>query len=124
MGVKWFNKLEAEGLATMYPNYIQTNREFVDRFENKYSALVGLDDETDQIVLKPLNIDEDNDLKYRDALKIKFNIQKSFIRFGNKKTMELIASIIHVDVPKDGLKGKCKWDEKEDALLIDLGGKA
>lgn len=122
MSVKWFNKLEAEGLATMYPNYIQTNREFVDRFENKYSALVGLDDETDQIVLKPISLDEDNDPKYRDTLKIKFNIQKSFIRFGNKKAMELIASIIHVDIPKEGKKGKCRWDDKENALLIELGG--
>ena len=122
MGVKWINKTQAEGTATMFPNYLLTNREFVGKFEDKYSALVGLDDDTDQIVLKPLSKDEDMDPKYQDSLKIKINIQKSYIRFGNTKSMSLIASLLHVDVPKSGLKGKSFWNEKEEALFIILGG--
>ena len=122
MGVKWINKTQAEGTATMFPNYLLTNREFVAKFEDKYSALVGLDDDTDQIVLKPLSKDEDMDPKYQDSLKIKINIQKSYIRFGNTKSMSLIASLLHVDVPKSGLKGKSFWNEKEEALFIILGG--
>ena len=122
MGVKWINKTQAEGTATMFPNYLLTNREFVSKFEDKYSALVGLDDDTDQIVLKPLTKDEDVDPKYQDSLKIKINIQKSYIRFGNTKSMSLIASLLHVDVPKSGLKGKSFWNEKEEALFIILGG--
>ena len=122
MGVKWINKVEAEGTATMFPNYLMANREFVDKFDDKYSALVGLDDDTDQIVLKPLSKDEDEDPKYQDSLRIKINIQKSYIRFGNTKSMSLIASLLHVDVPKTGLKGRSFWNEKEDALFIILGG--
>lgn len=122
MGVKWINKVEAEGTAIMFPNYLLTNREFLDKFDDKYSALVGLDDDTDQIVLKPLSKDEDSDPKYQDSLRIKINIQKSYIRFGNTKSMSLIASLLHVDVPKTGLKGRSFWNEKEDALFIILGG--
>ena len=122
MGVKWINKGELEGTAIMFPNYLLTNRQFFDKFDNKYSALVGLDDDTDQIVLKPLSKDEDIDPKYQDSLRIKINIQKSYIRFGNTKSMSLIASLLHVDVPKTGLKGKSFWNEKEDALFILLGG--
>lgn len=122
MGVKWINKSESEGTAIMYPNYLLTNREFVSKFEGKYSALVGLDDETDQIVLKPLSYDEDNDPIYKDSLRIAINIQKSFIRFGKTKDMKLIASVLHVDVTKAGLKGTSKWNEKEEALYILLGG--
>ena len=122
MSVKWINKTTAEGTATMFPNYLITNREFLDKFDDKYSALVGLDDDTDQIVLKPLSKDEDADPKYQDSLKIKISIQKSYIRFGNTKSMSLIASLLHVDVPKTGLKGKSFWNEKEEALFILLGG--
>lgn len=122
MGVKWINKSESEGTAIMYPNYLLTNREFVSKFEGKYSALVGLDDETDQIVLKPLSYDEDCDPIYKDSLRIAINIQKSFIRFGKTKDMKLIASVLHVDVTKAGLKGTSKWNEKEEALYILLGG--
>ena len=122
MSVKWINKVAAEGTAVMFPNYLMTNRQFLDKFDNKYSALVGLDDDTDQIVLKPLSKDEDTDPKYEDSLRIKINIQKSYIRFGNTKSMSLIASLLHVDVPKTGLKGKSFWNEKEDALFIILGG--
>jgi len=122
MSVKWINKVQAEGTAVMFPNYLLTNREFLDKFDNKYSALVGLDDDTDQIVLKPLSADEDANPKYKDSLKIKINIQKSYIRFGNTKSMSLIASLLHVDVPKTGLKGKSFWNEKEEALFILLGG--
>ena len=34
MGVKWINKTTAEGTATMFPNYLITNREFLDKFDN------------------------------------------------------------------------------------------
>lgn len=122
MGVKWINKTEAEGTAIMYPNYLLTNREFVSKFEGKYSALVGLDDDTDQIVLKPLSYDEDCDPVYKDSLRININIQKSFIRFGKTKDMKLIAETLHVEVTKSGLKGTSKWNDKEGALYILLGG--
>ena len=122
MSVKWISKIDTTGTATMYQNYIQTNKQFVDKFIDKYSVLVGLDDETDTIYLKPLSLDEDNDVKYQSSLKIKFNIQKSFMRFGNTKNVSQIASIIHVEIPKAGLRGISKWDEKENSLVICFGG--
>lgn len=122
MSVKWLNKIESCGYATMLPNYLMTNNAFLDKFEGKYSALVGLDDDTDQIVLKPLSFDEDNDIRYQNQLKLKISFQRSFIRFGNTKQMSLIASLLHVDVPKTGLKGSTRWDDNEGALFIILGG--
>ena len=122
MSLKWISKIDTTGTATMYQNYIQTNKQFVDKFIDKYSVLVGLDDETDTIYLKPLSLDEDSDVKYQSSLKIKFNIQKSFMRFGNTKNVSQIASIIHVEIPKSGLKGISKWDEKENSLVICFGG--
>ena len=122
MSVKWISKIDTTGTATMYQNYIQTNKQFVDKFIDKYSVLVGLDDETDTIYLKPLSLDEDSDVKYQSSLKIKFNIQKSFMRFGNTKNVSQIASIIHVEIPKAGLRGISKWDEKENSLVICFGG--
>ena len=124
MAVKWIKKTEEKGSATIYPNYLLTNREFVDKFQDKYSVLVGLDDDSREIVLKPLSIDEDGDPKYRDALRVKINIQRSFIRFGNTKSMKQIASSIELDdIPKDGIKGTSKWDELSESLYITLGGK-
>lgn len=122
MGVKWIKNIDTTGSATMYPNYLITNKQFVDKFINKYSALVGLDDETDTIYLKPLSLDEDLDPKYQNTLKIKISIQKSYMRFGNTKSMNLIGSIIHVYHDKSGIKGTCRWDEKENSLVISLGG--
>ena len=81
MGVKWINKTEAEGTAIMYPNYLLTNREFVSKFEGKYSALVGLDDDTDQIVLKPLSYDDlMNKIKNGD-----YELSDDIINIGKKK---------------------------------------
>ena len=122
MGVKWIEKIDHQGTAVMYPNYLMTNNIFSDKFKDKYSALVGLDDETDTIYLKPLTLDEDSDPRYQSSLKIKINMQRSFMRFGNTKSIAQIASIIHVDVPKTGLKGTSRWDEKESSLVISLGG--
>ena len=83
---------------------------------NKYTnALVGA-------AFNPLTMDKDLDPKYQDSLKLKINIQRSYIRFGNTKSMSLIASLLHVEVPKTGLKGKSFWNDKEDALFIILGG--
>lgn len=124
MSIKWIKEAEEVGTATMFPNYLQANSAFINKFKNKYSALTGLDDETDQIVLKPLTEEEDRDPLYHDSLRLKISVQKSYIRFGNTKQMSLIASIIHVDVPKEGLKGTSRWDDNEEALYIYLGGGA
>ena len=122
MSIKWLNEELETGVAIVFPNYIQTNMMFASKFVDKYSALVGLDDETDQIALKPLSLDEDSDPKYKDSLRIKINVQKSFLRFGNTKAIKLIASTIHVDVPKTGLKGTSRWDDKQKVLFVELGG--
>ncbi len=124
MSVKWIGKVGAEGTATMFPNYLQANSTYIDKFANTNSALTGLDDETDQIILKPLTPAEEVDPAYHDALKLKVSIQNSFIRFGNTKQMKLIASLIHVDVPREGLRGKTIWNDEEKALYIMLGGGA
>ena len=124
MSVKWIKELEKQGTAIMFPNYLQANSSFIDKFMNKYSALTGLDDDTDQIVLKPLTEKEDKDPAYHDSLRLKISIQKSFVRFGNTKQMSLIASLLHVDVPKEGLKGNSRWNDEEQALYINLGGGA
>lgn len=124
MSVRWIEKIDNEGTATLYPNYLLTNNAFVSKFIDKYSVLVGLDDDTDTIYLKPLSLDEDSDPQYQDSLKIKINIQKSYMRFGNTKSVSQIASIIHVNVPKEGLKGTCKWDDIEESLVIKLGGQS
>ena len=123
MGVKWIEKVEESGSAILFPNYLMTNKEFKNKFDGKYSALTGLDDENDLIILKPLTLDEDLDAKYQNSLKLKINMQRSYIRFGNTKAVSLIASLIHVDVPKSGLKGVSHWDDKLEALVVDLGGK-
>ena len=121
MSIRWLNDTTTEGIAILYKHYLQTNRQFVDKFLEKESVLVGLNDDTDQIILKPLNKIEHKDPAYQNRLRLNINIQKTFIRFGNTESVRLIASTIHVDVPKEGLRGTCIWDEATGTLVITLG---
>ena len=119
--INWIKNNVDNGTATLTNNYLQTNKTFVDKFENCYQTIVGID-EKHNIVLKPISIDEEESMKYDDMLKAKVSIQKSFMRFGNTKLMTHIKNLLQFEIPKDGIKCVTNWDQKENALIINMEG--
>ena len=79
-------------------------------------------DEVNNIILKPLSLDECESPKYKDSMLLKVNIFNSFVRLGNTASMKIIGELLNVELSKKGQKYETYWNEKENALVVITGG--
>ena len=121
MGVTWVKKAERKGVATFCASYVVINQLFADKFSSSYSALLGVDDKQN-IVFKPLSLDEVESPKYKDALLLKISVFNSFVRLGNTANMKVISDILKRDLTKSGTKFDTYWNEEEKSLIVETGG--
>lgn len=121
MAVTWIKKSEEKGSATLNSSYVVINQLFADKFSKAYSALLGVDEENN-IIFKPLSLDECESPKYKDSVLLKVNIFNSFVRLGNTASMKVISELLSLDLGKSGIKYETYWNEKEKALVVITGG--
>ena len=121
MAVTWVKKAEEKGSATFSNSYIVINQMFADKFANSYSALLGVD-EDNNIIFKPLSLDECESPKYKDGVLLKVNIFNSFVRLGNTASMKVIGNLLNTEFSKKGTKYETRWNNNENALVIVTGG--
>ena len=122
MAITWFKKMETSGKATLQNNYIVINKSFSDKFSSAYVALVGVD-ENNNLLVKPLSLDESESPLYKDSLFMKISCFDTFVRIGNVSTMKIVQENLALKLPKEGKKYDTSWDENEKALVIEIGGK-
>ena len=122
MAITWFKKVETFGKATLQNNYIVINKLFSDKFSQAYVALVGID-ENNNLLVKPLSLDESESPQYKDSLFMKISCFNTFVRIGNVSTMKIVQENLAMTFPKNGIKCNTSWNEKEKALVIETGGK-
>lgn len=122
MPITWLKKYNESGKATFGKNYMLINKSFADKFKSAYVALVGIDENND-LLIKPLSLDESESPKYKDALLIKISNFDTYVRLGNVSSMKLISESLDIDIPKEGIKYDTSWLEEEKALKIVVGGK-
>lgn len=121
MAVTWIKKSEEKGMATLSNSYVVINQRFAEKFNNSYSALLGVD-EKNNIVIKPLSLDEYESPKYKDSVLLKVNIFNSFVRLGNTANMKVISEILDLELGKSGVKYETHWSDNEKALIVETGG--
>ena len=121
MAVTWIKKTEEKGSATLSSSYVVINQMFADKFANSYSALLGVD-ENSNIIFKPLSLDEAESPKYKESVLLKVNIFNSFVRLGNTASMKVISELLNLDLGKSGLKYGTYWNDSEKALVVETGG--
>lgn len=117
MPITWIKKGEITGSATFTNSYIVINKSFADRFTDAYSVLVGIDDKQN-VILKPLRLDEAETPLYKDALLLKVNIMNTYVRLGNTANMKTIGELLNEEFSKTGIKYQTLWNEKENALEV------
>ena len=121
MGVTWIKKFEESGKATLGSNYIVINKLFADKFKTSFIAVVGLD-ENNNLMIKPLTLDESESPLYKDSLQAKISVFDTFVRIGNVSTMKTIAKALDAELSKKGVKCDTMWNDEEKALKIETGG--
>ena len=121
MAVTWIKKHEEKGSATLSNSYVVINKSFADKFSNSFSAILGVDD-NNNLLLKPLSLDEAESPLYNDSMLLKINVFNSFVRLGNTASMKVIGDLLQVELSKKGTKFQTYWNEQENALVVETGG--
>lgn len=121
MAIKWYNEKQKDCIATISDTSITFNKPTIMHLEYAYKVMLGIDDESHQVVLKPLSKDEYEQGVYKDFEVYNLSIRSSFARVTNKGFVSEIKRVIKVESLKENPKKfVCQFDEEKNVLLITL----
>lgn len=118
MAIKWVsNKIDAS--ATIYESNITLNTASSFHFKDTKDALIGYDDETNNIIIKPLSIEESSEVE-KDAIH-QIVLKSTYGRINGTKLIKNLCQFVPLDFKvKSFHKFPCTWDEEKKMLLINL----
>lgn len=122
MSFTWFNEKPKEVVVTLASGNITLNKQGSIYFEHAYNVLLGVDRDSHQIAIKPLDKDESMSQLYPDNKKYKITVRSSYARITNKAFMEEISGLTGLNLEESTVKFPAQWNEKEHMLIIDLKG--
>ena len=120
MSIEWFDSSSKDGIATLYESNITLNKNTIRNIEDAYSVMLGIDKEKMQVVIKPLNKEQDMRGDIPSTHKYKITIRSSYGRIANKDFMRKIEKIggFSLSEPK---KFSTYYDEDNNLVIINLG---
>lgn len=121
MSFVWTSKKPKDGVATLYESNITLNKAASTHFERAYSVLLGIDETTMRIAVKPVSKEEIDLGTIPEEKRHKITVRPSYARVSNKKFMKEVAKIARIDLShKNSHKYKTTWSREDSALIIDL----
>ena len=119
MAIEWFTSNSKDGIATLYDSNITLNKNTIRNIEDAYSVMLGIDVDKKQIVIKPLNKEQDQRGDIPPTHKYKITIRSSYGRIANKDFMKKIEKLggFTLTEPK---KFTTWYDEDNHLVIINL----
>ncbi|MCR5307459.1 MAG: hypothetical protein K6E24_00495 [bacterium] len=119
MAIEWFTSNSKDGIATLYDSNITLNKNTIRNIEDAYSVMLGIDADKKQIVIKPLNKEQDQRGDIPPTHKYKITIRSSYGRIANKDFMKKIEKLggFTLTEPK---KFTTLYDEDNHLVIINL----
>lgn len=118
--VKWFTKENHKIVATLYPTNIMLNKAGADLVRNEYAALLGIDEEEKEILIRPLNQDEYDSKAHPEGEIFLLSGGKSYVRVSSTEFMNAVSSLFHIDFGKSGRRYSCTYDENGKVFIVKL----
>ena len=122
MNFQWFHEKPKEVIVTLASGNITLNKQASTYFEHAYNVMLGVDDKTHKIAIKPLTKAEAMSQAIPDNKKYKITIRSSYSRITNKAFMEEIMALSGLNLLDESIKYPATWDNKEQILIVDLKG--
>lgn len=117
----WASKRTLDDLATLCGSNITLNKSASSYFENAYVVLLGFDPSNQEIAVKPLSKESALLGLIPEDQMHNITIKSSYSRICNKAFMQEVSEVAHLSfLDNKCYKYKAVWNEKEDALIIDL----
>ncbi len=124
MKIEWFNCRDNLSAVTIYANNICLNKQASNYFLDAYAVAVGIDKETQNIIIKNVSKEEaESSVLDKNSLS-KISIKSSYGRITGKRLIDQINEILKLDFNKQlAYKYDAKWNTGSKMLIIECGGK-
>lgn len=121
----WASKKPLDEIATLYEANITLNKSATSYFENAYVVLLGLDKQNKMIAIKPVTKEEISLGYIPEEQRHNITVKSSYSRICNKLFLKEVAELVGLEYKErhQAYKFKASWNQKEDALIIDLNKK-
>ncbi len=124
MKIEWFNCRDNLSAVTIYANNICLNKQASNYFLDAYAVAVGIDKETQNIIIKNVSKEEaESSVMDKNSLS-KISIKSSYGRITGKRLIDQMNEILKLDFDKQlAYKYDAKWNTGSKMLIIECGGK-
>lgn len=124
MKIEWFTQKDNLGAVTIYANNICLNKQAANYFLDAYAVAIGVDSDTNNIVIKNVSQEEvDSSLVKKESLN-KISIKSSYARITGKTLIDKINEILKLDFSSQAAyKYTARWNTGSKMLIVECGGK-
>ena len=117
----WASKKPLDDIATLYEANITLNKSATTYFENAYVVLLGLDRVNKKIAVKPISKEESQLGFIPEEQRHNITVKSSYSRICNKSFLVEVAELMELKFGNnESYKYKAVWNDKDNALIIDL----
>ncbi len=117
----WASKKPLDDIATLYEANITLNKSASSYFENAYVVLLGFDKVFKRIAVKPITKEAISMGYIPEEQQHNITVKSSYSRICNKSFLQEISEMMGLKFGNnESYKYKAVWNEKENALIIDL----
>lgn len=121
MNFKWVKNEIATPTVTIYESNLTLNKVACENFSDIRFVLLGIDDQLNQIAIKPISKEEIDLGIYPSSQLHKISIGKSYGRISNKTFIKSIAVKYNIDFStQNGIKYDAYFDDKNKILVVQL----
>ena len=122
MKIEWFNHVDNSSAVTIYENNICLNKQASNYFTDAYMVAIGMDSDTNNIIIKKVSKEDAETLDKESLTKI--SLKSSYGRITGKKMIDQISFILGLDFKtQNAYKYNAKWNTGTKMLIIETGGK-
>ena len=118
MKIEWLSNQSNSGVITVYENNITLNKQATDCLKDAFCVVVGINRETNELVIKSLTKEEvDQQDVSKDSIR-KLSIKKSYSRITGKTMIDEIARTLGFDfMQSPAYKMSAKWNNRYKMLI-------
>lgn len=121
MNFKWVKNDIATPTVTIYESNLTLNKIACEEFSDVRYVLLGLDEDTKQLAIKPVTKDEVDLGIYPTSQLHKISIGKSYGRISNKPFIKSLSELYDLNFAKaNGIKFIANFDDKNNLLIVQL----
>ena len=121
MGFTWVNNDIATPSVTIYDSNFTLNKTACRFFEDTKYVLLGIDENLDQLAIKPITKEEKELGIFPEEAIHKISVGKSYGRISNKQFIANISDKYNLDFEEQkSYKYDVRYDEKQKLLIIQL----